>query len=95
MTIEELVRETLVEKNRRLRQAKCCHEEVYSSTVAGPTGTSTNSFCLDCGKSWAKFQDDDGEWAARYRKAIDDLNRLNDKGLPTAQDVRGILAIPE
>jgi len=52
MTIDELVRETLVEKNRRLRQAKCPHEEVYSSTVAGPTGVFTNSFCLDCGKSW-------------------------------------------
>lgn len=52
MTLAELVNETLVEKNRRLRQMKCQHEEVYSSTVAGPTGTFTNSFCLDCGKSW-------------------------------------------
>jgi hypothetical protein len=51
MTVDELVRKTLVEKNRRLRQAKCSHR-VYSSTVAGPTGTFSNSFCLDCGKSW-------------------------------------------
>lgn len=57
MTIEELVRETLVEKNRRLRQAKCHHDEVYSSTVAGPAGTFTNSFCLDCGKSWYRDMD--------------------------------------
>lgn len=41
---------------------------------------------------WERLADDDGEWAVRYRKAIDDLNRLNDKGLPTAQDVRGILS---
>jgi hypothetical protein len=29
MTLEELQRETLVEKNRRLRQQKCRHEEIY------------------------------------------------------------------
>jgi hypothetical protein len=52
MTLQELVDETLVQKNRRLRQAKCQHEEVYSSTVLGPHGMSSNSFCLDCGKSW-------------------------------------------
>lgn len=51
MTLEELVNETLVEKNRRLRQARCPHEEVYSSTVIGPSGTFTNRFCLDCGKT--------------------------------------------
>lgn len=50
MTLDDMVKETLVEKNRRARQAKCPHEEVYSSTVAGPTGMFTNSFCLDCGK---------------------------------------------
>lgn len=49
MTIEELARETLIEKHRRLMREKCQHEEVYSSTVAGPAGTFTNSFCLDCG----------------------------------------------
>ena len=37
MTLDELVKETLVEKNRRLRQAKCSHEEVYSSTVGSKT----------------------------------------------------------
>lgn len=51
MTLDDLVKETLVEKNRRSRQAKCPHEEIYFSTVVGPTGTFTNSFCLDCGKS--------------------------------------------
>lgn len=52
MTLQELLNETLVEKNRRLRQAKCEHEEIHSSSVSGPTGTFRNSFCLDCGKSW-------------------------------------------
>lgn len=52
MTLAELQAETLVEKNRRLRQAKCEHEETYFSTVAGPNGTFTNGFCWDCGKSW-------------------------------------------
>lgn len=49
MTLEELQNETLVEKNRRLRQAKCPHEEVYSSTVWGPDGKHSLRFCLDCG----------------------------------------------
>lgn len=53
-TVAELAAETLVEKNRRLRQARCPHEEVYSSTVAGPTGTFTTAFCLDCGKTWRR-----------------------------------------
>lgn len=53
MTLDDLVRETLIEKNRRLRQAKCKHEEIYSSTVMGPNGTFTNGFCLDCGKQLA------------------------------------------
>lgn len=52
MTLEELQRETLVEKNRRLRQLRCPHEEVYFSTMCGPDGTFTTSACLDCGKSW-------------------------------------------
>lgn len=52
MTLDELARETLTEKNRRLLQAKCEHEEVYSSAVTGPDGTYSNSFCLDCGKSF-------------------------------------------
>jgi hypothetical protein len=43
---------------------------------------------------WDRLAEEDAEWAARYRKAIYDLNRLNDKGLPTAEDVRGILAVP-
>jgi hypothetical protein len=50
LALEELQRETLVEKNRRLRQTKCKHEEVYSSSVTGPEGTHTTRFCLDCGK---------------------------------------------
>lgn len=51
MTLKELVKETLVQKNRRMRQEKCSHEEVYSSTVIGPDGIFTNTFCLDCGKA--------------------------------------------
>jgi hypothetical protein len=52
MTLEELTKETLSQKHRRLMQAKCRHPEVYSSTVAGPSGVFTNSICLDCGKHW-------------------------------------------
>lgn len=51
MTLQELVNETLVEKNRRLRRAKCPHEEIYSSTVGGRFGVFANRFCLDCGLS--------------------------------------------
>jgi hypothetical protein len=50
ITLKELAAETLAQKNRRIRQAKCQHE-VYSSTVASPSGTFTNSFCLDCGRT--------------------------------------------
>jgi hypothetical protein len=50
MTLDELQRETLTEKNRRLQQAKCPHEEIYTSTVTGPDGAHTLRFCLDCGK---------------------------------------------
>lgn len=56
MTLAELMQETLTQKNRRLRQAKCRHEEVYSSTVSGLSGTFTNRFCLDCHKSWHSEQ---------------------------------------
>jgi hypothetical protein len=52
MDLAELQRETLTQKHRRLMQAKCPHPEIYSSTVAGPSGTFTNRFCLECGKSW-------------------------------------------
>jgi hypothetical protein len=52
MTIEELVRETLVEKSRRLRQEKCLHQEVYSTSCTSKEGAFQNSFCLDCGKAW-------------------------------------------
>lgn len=51
MTLQELVNETLMEKNRRLRQMKCDHAEVYSSTVVSRAGIFTNAFCLDCGKT--------------------------------------------
>lgn len=50
MTLDELAKETLVQKHHRLMQAKCKHEEIYSSTVTGPDGTFTTRFCLDCGK---------------------------------------------
>lgn len=52
MTLQELASETLTEKHRRLMQAKCPHEEIYSSTVGSADGAFTNSFCMDCGKSW-------------------------------------------
>lgn len=58
MTLQELADETLVQKHIRLTQEKCQHEEIYSSTVAGPAGTFTNSFCLDCGKSWHRASTD-------------------------------------
>lgn len=50
MTLEELQRETLVEKHSRLMQEKCPHHEIYSSTVWGPLGEFRHKFCLDCGK---------------------------------------------
>jgi hypothetical protein len=56
LTLDELVNETLTQKHRRLRQERCRHEEVYSSTVASKDGVFTNSFCLDCGKSWRDHQ---------------------------------------
>lgn len=52
MTMTELVNETLTQKHRRLMQAKCAHEDIYSSTVVSDGGAWTNSFCWDCGKSW-------------------------------------------
>ncbi len=52
MTLAMLTAETLTEKNRRLRQAKCKHEEVFSSTCMGPAGTFTTAVCMDCGKTW-------------------------------------------
>lgn len=52
MTLQELAAETLVEKNRRLRQEKCRHEEMFTSTVTSPGGVYTNKVCMDCGASW-------------------------------------------
>jgi hypothetical protein len=52
VNLQELAAETLVQKHMRLMQAKCRHDEIYSSTVSGPRGISTTCFCLDCGKSW-------------------------------------------
>lgn len=52
MTIDELAAESLVDKRRRLRQQKCWHKALWCSTVAGPEGTFSNSFCLACGASW-------------------------------------------
>jgi hypothetical protein len=51
MTLQELINETLVAKNRRLRQEKCRHAEVYCSSVTGEHGHFENRFCLDCGKN--------------------------------------------
>lgn len=52
MTLNELAAETLVQKHTRLMQSKCRHNEIYCSTVAGPSGTFENRVCLDCGKYW-------------------------------------------
>jgi hypothetical protein len=52
MTLDELVRETLTEKNRRLRQEKCKHKETYSQRCDGPSGSFASGFCWDCGKPW-------------------------------------------
>jgi hypothetical protein len=54
MTIEELQRETLMEKNRRLLQEKCRHSEIYCSVACGPNGTFETRVCLDCLKSWRR-----------------------------------------
>lgn len=56
MTLDDLVNETLVQKHRRLTQAKCSHDDIYSSTVVSPSGAFTNSFCWDCGKTWHESQ---------------------------------------
>lgn len=56
MTLDELQRETLTEKNRRMRQAKCPHEGVYSSTVSSRDGEWTVRVCLDCGARLAKAE---------------------------------------
>ena len=52
VTLEQLANETIIQKHRRIMQAKCSHSEVYGSTVRGPSGTFTNAYCLDCGKTW-------------------------------------------
>jgi len=52
MTVAMLQAETLSQKNRRLRQAKCEHEEIFYSTSTGSAGTFTTSICMDCGKTW-------------------------------------------
>lgn len=52
MTLEALAAETLVQKNRRLRQEKCPHDFAHSSTVVSVAGAFTNRFCYDCGKIW-------------------------------------------
>lgn len=52
MSLAELQVETLVQKNRRLVQERCPHEEIYSSTVLSDGESFTNRACLDCGKTW-------------------------------------------
>lgn len=52
MTVQMLVAETLSEKNRRVRQEKCEHEEIFSSTCLGPAGEFTTAVCMECGKVW-------------------------------------------
>lgn len=50
VNIRELTLETLSQKNCRLMQERCKHDEVYSSTVND--GPFTNCVCLNCGKWW-------------------------------------------
>lgn len=52
MTLQELAAETLTQKNRRLRQVRCPHEEIFASTVYAPDGTHEARACMDCGKTW-------------------------------------------
>lgn len=52
LTVAMLVAETLTQKNRQLRQEKCNHPEVFSSTCIGPAGTFTTAVCIECGKTW-------------------------------------------
>lgn len=52
LTVKMLAAETLTKKNLRKRQAKCEHEEIFSSTCSGPAGTFTTAVCIDCGKIW-------------------------------------------
>ena len=53
-TIEEFLRETLVEKHTRLMQAKCKHEPwaLVVSSYSGPGVSFTDTVCVDCGKHW-------------------------------------------
>lgn len=58
MTLAELQAETLAQKNRRLRQAKCKHpaDAIFESSFVGPQGSFTDRVCLDCGKHWRADQ---------------------------------------
>jgi hypothetical protein len=60
MTLDELVKETLVEKHIRLQQEKCQHKEVHVSTYSGPDVTVISRVCLDCWKHWNWNSRDDG-----------------------------------
>ena len=51
MTLADLQLETLTEKNIRLRQEKCQHPEIWSSTFWCNGVKSTNRICLECGWS--------------------------------------------
>lgn len=61
MTVAMLVAETLSQKNARKLQAKCAHDEIFSSGCTGPSGTFTTAVCMDCGKTWrsARPHDED------------------------------------
>lgn len=52
LSLKELAAESLVQKHRRLMQAKCEHREVFTTTVVSERGAVTNKVCLDCGKHW-------------------------------------------
>jgi hypothetical protein len=52
VTLEELARETLTQKNKRLRQEKCQHKDIYQTTIIGPFEINTNEVCLDCWMTW-------------------------------------------
>lgn len=70
MTVAMLTAETLTEKNKRLRQTKCKHEEVFSSTCAGSAGTSTTAVCMDCGKTWRGKVRDPGHQRGTHHEEV-------------------------
>lgn len=77
MTLEELQRETLVQKHQRLMQAKCRHEEIWHTSVCSDEGTFTQRWCIDCGKYW-HYREPDYDHAERLEKEQRRRDELTD-----------------